>query len=237
MVEGIRAGGFHGSRCWVRWLWESGIIDMPKNLDSRRFTFGSALKNIETWTVEEVQYVVGESPAKLRLALLLQLNCGMTQKDVSDLLDTEVDWKGGRIIRKRSKTRGQANVPTVDYPLWPATFALLKEHRSGQERVLVTKTGKPFVYRRLVDGNYRAVDSLGDLFRRLQKRLGLAKPMKLLRKTSASLLESHAVYGRLTSLFLGHSPASIKDRHYAAPPQALFDEAVLWLGRQLGLAD
>jgi hypothetical protein len=35
-------------------------------------------------------------------------------------------------------------------------------------------------------------------------------------------------------LYLGHTPASVKDKHYAAPPQELFDEAVGWLGKQLG---
>jgi hypothetical protein len=68
----------------------------------------------------------------------------------------------------------------------------------------------------------------------LQAKLSFRKPMKGLRKTAATLLESHETYGRLTGLFLGHAPASMKERHYAAPPQALFDEAVTWLGRQLG---
>jgi hypothetical protein len=38
------------------------------------------------------------------------------------------------------------------------------------------------------------------------------------------------------SHFLGHSPRTMKDRHYAAPATELFDKAVLWLGKQYGLA-
>jgi hypothetical protein len=34
--------------------------------------------------------------------------------------------------------------------------------------------------------------------------------------------------------FLGHSPRTVADRHYVVPPQELLDEAVTWLGRQLG---
>jgi hypothetical protein len=29
----------------------------------------------------------------------------------------------------------------------------------------------------------------------------------------------------------------MKEKHYAAAPQALFDEAVTWLGRQLGFVE
>ena len=47
--------------------------------------------------------------------------------------------------------------------------------------------------------------------------------MKLLRKTSSSLLETHEVYGRYATLFLGQSPRSIADRHYVWPSQDLFD--------------
>lgn len=61
--------------------------------------------------------------------------------------------------------------------------------------------------------------------------------MKLLRKTAASMLESHEVYGRFVGLFLGHAPASMKDKHYSAPPQQHFDAAIHWLGEQLGVAE
>lgn len=54
-------------------------------------------------------------------------------------------------------------------------------------------------------------------------------PLKALRSVSATLLDSHKDYARCTTLFLGHAPATIKDRHYAAPPQELFDDAVDWL--------
>jgi integrase len=227
---------FKTARIWIKWLWERGAIEAPKNLN-RRFKFGSTVKQIQTWTVDEVRQVIGQATGKLRIALLLMLNCGFTQRDVSDLADAEVNWRDGRIIRKRSKTRGQANVPTVDYTLWPSTLALLQEHRSGGERVLVTKSGKPYVSAEMIDGKVIRSDNFCALFHVFRKRLGFRKSLKLLRKTSASLLESHPIYGRLTSLFLGHSPASIKDRHYAAVPQALFDEAVVWLGGQLGVAE
>jgi integrase len=228
---------FATARAWVRWLVEQGTIEPPRNLNSRGFRFGPAAQKVETWTEEEVRFVVGKATGRLQLALLLMLNCGMTQKDVSDLRDEEVDWAKGRITRKRSKTKGQANVPVVEYPLWVPTFALLKRYRSGQDRVLLTKSGGAFVRKGHVNGQLRGGDSFAENYKYLRVKIGFTKPMKLLRKTAASKLESHETYGRFTSLFLGHAPQAMKDRHYVRPPQNLFDAGVRWLGGQFGLAD
>jgi hypothetical protein len=225
---------FATARSFVRFLWESGLIELPRNIDSKAFRFGNGAKSVPTWTVAEVQRVVQEAPGQLRLHLLLMLNCGFTQTDVSDLLDTEVDWKVGRITRKRSKTAGHENVPTVCYKLWPVTFELLKQYRSGTERVLLTESGRPFVRKELVAGKLVKADGIASNYAHLKRRLRFRKPLKQLRKTVATLLESHPTYGRFTSLFLGHAPRSVKERNYAAPPQELFDEAVTWLGEQLG---
>lgn len=225
------------ARRFARWLVEQDAIPAPRNLDSRNFRFGSTSKRVLVWTTEEVQTAISKATGPLKLALLLMVNCGMTQGDVSDLLDSEVNWRDGRIVRRRSKTASRDSVPVVDYKLWPQTFALLKQHRSGSDRVLLTKSGRPFVNTQLIGDTVRAVDSFKSLYRRLKERTGFKKPMKQLRKTSASLLESHEVYGRLTSLFLGHAPVSVKDRHYAAPPRELFDAAIMWIGGQLGVAE
>jgi hypothetical protein len=66
--------------------------------------------------------------------------------------------------------------------------------------------------------------------------------LKALRSVSSTLLENHTValpsgdtinpYAHCVILFLAHSQKSMKDKHYAAPPQRLFDEAVKWLRSQ-----
>jgi integrase len=224
---------FSTARRFVRFLWESGLIELPRNIGSK-WRFNGGAKAVKTWTVEEVQHVIQEAPGKLKLALLLMINCGFTQMDVSDLLDTEVDWKRGAITRKRSKTGDWDNVPVVCYRLWPLTFKLLKKYRSGKERVLVTERGRPFVRKEMVNGKLVKADGIRSNYAHLKRRLGFKKALKLLRKTAATLLEGHPIYGRFTAHFLGHSPVSVKDRHYAAPSQELFDEALTWLGRQLG---
>jgi integrase len=207
---------------------------LPSNIDDR-FDFGSSAKRVTTWTPIEFQNVVDKAPGKLKLGLLLMANCGMTQKDVSDLMDDEVDWTTGTITRKRSKTRHNENVPTVTYQLWPRTFDLLTKYRSGTERVLLTESGLPYVREWVKpDGKFTKADGFASNYAHLQRRLKFKRPLKQLRKLGASLLAKHEVYGRFASYFLGHSPRTVADRHYVTPPQELFDEAVLWLGKQLG---
>ena len=225
---------FSVAKSFIRWLWEQEAIGLPKNIGSKSFKFGTGSKALTTWTPDEFKLVVTEAPGKLKLGLLLMANCGMTQGDISDLLDTEVDWTIGRIIRQRSKTAGFDNVPTVNYKLWPLTFTLLKKYRSGTERVLLTESGKPYVRKELVDGKLVKADGFASNFVHLKRRLKFDRSLKQLRKLGATLLDGHKEYGRYAVYFLGQSARSVKDRHYTIPSQDLFDQAVTWLGQQLG---
>jgi hypothetical protein len=112
---------------------------------------------------------------------------------------------------------------------------LLKKHGNRQgDRVLLTKSGLPWV-RDLLDetGKRKKVDAIKSNYAHLRKK-GFIRPMKLLRKTSATMIETIREYAPYSSHFLGHSPRSIKDRSYTAPNEALFDEILDWLGRQYG---
>jgi integrase len=225
---------FAVAKSFVRWLWETGRIELPRNLGSKAFKFGNGQKAITTWTPKEFAHVVSEAPGKLKLQLLLMANCGMTQGDVSDLQDKEVDWEEGRIIRQRSKTAGHEQVPTVNYLLWPSIFDLLQKYRSGSSTVLLTESRLPYVRKELVSGRLVKADTIASNWVHLKRRLDFHRPLKQLRKLGATLLEGHPTYGRLVGHFLGHSPRSVAQKHYASPSQELFDEAVTWLGQQLG---
>jgi integrase len=228
---------FRAMRNFVGHLAGSGAIPRPVNLDSRSFRFNVSAKAVKTISREDLQKLIDGAAGQTRLHVLLMLNCGMTQQDISDLQHDEVDWKSGRIIRKRSKTGDHESVPTVDYKLWEPTFRLLREHRSKHlSLVLTTRKGTPWVYSIEREGKLRSKDSIGLLFRRLATGLKLRVTPKQLRKTAASLLASHESHGRHAQHFLGHAPRSIADKHYLAPPQALFDKAVDWLGNELGLS-
>lgn len=168
------------------------------------------------------------------------LNCSYTQKDISDLRVSEVDWNEGRIVRKRSKTADCENVPTVNYLLWPETFRLLQQERAvdSEDRVLRNNKGNPIWSEEITkEGKYKKNDNIKNAFDRLRKELGIAKPLKSLKKTSASLLRDNEKFSALASLFLGHAPQSMSDRHYTQVPQKLLDQAVTWLGQEYGLVE
>jgi len=216
------------ARSFISWLTEKGLIVVPPNLHSRRHRFGGGIKTVPTIPDSDVRKLIDAAPGQLRLHLLLMANCGMTQVDISDLKSGEVDWEKGRIERKRSKTEDHDSVPVVNYPLWPETWRLLREYgRREGERALETESGRPWV-RDVIkpDGKRSKVDAIKSNYVHLQRKTGLDYPMRLLRKTSASLLETKKDYARYATLFLGHSPRSIADRHYVVPSQKNFDRAI-----------
>jgi integrase len=156
----------------------------------------------------------------------------MTQKDISDLVHSEVDWEKGRINRKRSKTKTSDNVPTVSYLLWPETKELLLKHRSQQASgpVLLNTRGEPLLTVRISnDGKYSKMDNIRNAYDRLRRKTKIDKPFKCLKKTSASLLRDHEESSSIVGLFLGHAPRDVSERYYAAAPQQLLDRAILWL--------
>jgi integrase len=232
---------FASFKQFVRWAWGRELIDLPRNLGSKDFEFHVAPKKIKLFEVGELTVLLNAATDRTKLYLLLMLNCGMQQKDISDLRHDEVDWKLGRVIRKRSKTKKEENVPEVDYLLWPDTFRLLKAFRSKDPHlVLVTHKGNPLKQETLVARKVRKSDNIVSTYRRLvrdQLKIPKSKrkPLKLIRKTSSSMLESNPLFARYVDYFLGHSPQTIAQRHYAAPSKEEFDKAVCWLGGQYGL--
>ncbi len=224
------------AREFVSWLGEKGLLAIPGNLHSRKFRFKGAQANIITFTEDEVKTLIGESPGQLKLHIMLALNCAFYPVDISDLTHDEVVWQTGRIIRKRSKTHDKEAVPTVEYPLWTATFDLLRRYASKEgTRVLMTESGREWVRNSLdEDGKPHRVNAVQSNYIHVKKRLGLRKPFKSLRATAASKLEQHGEFARYSQHFLGQAPTDIARKHYVRPSQDRFDAAVKWIGEQYG---
>jgi integrase len=205
------AGVLTSSKSFIRWLWQSEAIEnLPRNIDSLHITVD--LQEVRTFTPEEIKVLNANASERTRLYLLLMLNCGMYQGDISDLKQSQVDWDKGRIHRKRSKTEREENVPKVNYLLWRETFVLLKKHRSKDgERVLVNANGSPLRQRGFrEDGSNHNLDNIACAYQRTCRKLRIKtpKPLKLIRKTGATALEQHAEYGRYAQYYLGHAPTT-----------------------------
>ena len=229
-------------RSFIRWLWQiEAIPTLPRIMDgrSKALTISESTPTVVVYTKQEIATLLQKAIDRTKLYILLMLNCGMTQKDISDLDLVEVDWEAGRISRRRSKTRGFDNVPLVSYPLWPETLRLLRQARSNKRsgRVLLNEKGNLLWYEEAGDnGKLRKVDNVRSAFERLRYKTGINKPPKSLKKTSASLLRDNQKYASLEDLYLGHAPRRMSDKHYTLAPQTLFDEAITWLGTEFETA-
>ena len=228
-------------KTFIRWLWQRDVIpSLPRIMDGRTQQLNIPVDNNEivVFTISEIKSLLSKASQRTKLYILLMLNCGMTQKDIADLIHSEVDWKTKQIVRRRSKTKSHVTVPIVRYRLWEETFALLLAERSNgnEEKVLLNTNGKP-LWQETVDesGKYAKIDNIKSAYSRLCKQAATSKPLKSLKKTSATLIRGNQKYTSLESLFLGHAPQSMSDRHYAVAPQALLDEAIVWLGGEYGL--
>jgi integrase len=249
LLDGIkekRFGRDYAAACmrdakqFIRHLWALELCTLPRNISSKELEISVPRQQIQTFSAAEIKELIAGAPDKLKLYLLLMLNCGMQQQDIADLTPEEIDWKVGRIKRQRSKTRdGDENgtVPTVDYKLWPATFKLLNKlgNKTGP-LVLLNEDGKPLKQQHIKDGINRKIDNIRTAYGRLTKKMQIKnpKPLKLIRKTAASTLDGHKDYGRFAPYFLGHAPRSVAARHYVRPSTKQFDAAVAWLGNHFG---
>ena len=227
---------------FIDWTWREGILkEKPRNLRSHDFRISVPKQEIQTFSNYELTRLLNASSDRTKLYLLLMLNCGFQQKDIADLLQSEVDWQQGRITRKRSKTgKGKSNnVPTVSYLLWPETFELLCQERSNHLTLALTnQKGEPLKSEPIKpNGRVSKSDNIRCAYARVQRKLKNAKvdpitidkTLKLLRKTAASMLGEHSDYSRFAGHFLGHAPATVADSHYVRPSESQFDEAIQWL--------
>ena len=224
------------AREFIKSRWERRFIELPRNLQSRSLAMSPPLKEIEVFTKEEIAALLLAASEWERLLLLLMLNCGFYPVDIATLKKSE--YQGGRITRKRTKTRNRSDkVPTVDYLLWSETDALLSKYRSEHpELVLLNQRGRPlWVETEKENGKFHRNSNIRCNFFRLRKKTKIPKTLKLLRKTSASMLEAHPEYGRYAEYFLGEAPSSVASRHYVRPSEEQFDAALRWLGQQYGI--
>lgn len=175
----------------------------------------------------------------LKLAIVLSLNTGMTQQDLSDLTVGELYLKKRppRCIRQRSKTGEDSN-----HLLWRESVRLFKKHLSGKsmgDKVLLRSDGRHLVVDSVVNGKKTGgrSDVLGAAFTRLVKRIfGKDDPRRFreLRRTSADRCKNRMA--GTETLFLSHSDGQMSS-FYTRPAQQRFDLMMTYLEVDYGFAD
>ena len=215
------------ARAFIRSRYNARIIDLPRNLTALSITV--PLVQPITFTIPEVKTLLATASDRQKLYVLLALNCGMYPSDIGLLEQKEVDWKKGRIIRQRTKTRTKGDPPIVDFLLWKPTFTLLKKfHSNHSTYAVLSEVGKP-----LYNIEHRQNNSIKTAYTRLVKRAKIEKSWKGLRKTGATMLENGPTGVSEHTL---ESPKTVASRHYSHQNGKEFDTALAWLGKQLGVA-
>jgi integrase len=219
---------------FVRYLHSMEVISLPRNIDALK-SFRRDTPALPDWNYADIREFTRTLSGRLRCWWLLCLNCGMTPIDLAELRKDMVDLETTppTLKRRRVKTGHLRSVPTVTYALWPETVAALRQHWNhaieGEyaELALVSE-----------DGTKLAKINEGKLTHLIVQAWKRAKPklryrIKDARAIAASAIESHPTYGRLRSLYLGHSPKEIGERRYASAPVGLLADALAWLRGQV----
>ena len=203
----------------VRYAYErKALPELPRNLDSSDYSVRVEHGTPEHRSADQLRAIVaGITDERMRLNILLMLNCLMTQQDVVSLKPTEVDWHKGRIKRTRSKRQHAKNSLVIDYPLWPETFALLKKHGKQSGEFVLSERGN--------EQDAQLIAAKWD---------AKVCNLKVFRASSAQLLNEHEQYKYYARYALGHARTNIADKHYIKPSQTEFDAAIKWLGEQIG---
>ena len=114
---------------------------------------------------------------------------------------------------------------------WPAGRTLLRGNPAAlyRDNVGAHLTASTLV----VHPDRERVRNGGVMWRKKGK--GCPILLKNFRSIASSLLKENKHFAAYVEHFLGHAPRSMSDKHYAAPAQNVFDEAMDWQhGRLFG---
>ena len=194
------------------------------------------------FSVEEVKRLYVAADDRLKLYILLGLNCGYTQADIASLEHAHIDWDRGMIVRARNKT-GQPQ----EHKLWPVTLALLKQFATdpnNSSAVLLSEVGNPLMRVTIKeDGTPSKTDAIGHSFtwfkdtvnaERKENEPEITLPFKCFRKTGADQIAKHYQDTPiLVDLYLAHVSGGMR-KHYARQYFDKLCEATDWLGSVFG---
>ena len=258
---------FKAVRSFITYCAENDLIEhLPKNIRSRRFEFNAAIgpngKRVKTgattadlWTPDEFHVALEHLSPRWQCYLLLILNCGFYESDLSSLFRSEVHFeKNGRgviptrcrIIRRRTKTIRRDSPPVINYKLWPITAkALHKQMHPTNDRLFTTRNGTPLKSEQINDDNTASCyNTMCRQWWRLRHEYKSTKgkfpdkKLMHLRHTGSSTIATKKDFIWVKTLYLGDAPIEIADRHYNPHDGQVYkplDEALQYLGKQFRL--
>ena len=166
---------------WLLWCEEIGVYQTPgyllkfNKVKSPRIdpeTVATNGNGNPTFSVDEIRQLWQLATDRMRLYLLLGLNCGFTQVDISTLHWNHYDSNNATIDRLRHKTKHHTHATRQVFKLWPETNSLLLQFANASDGLMLqTETGNELVTRRInEDGSVTETDSIRLAFNRLRKQ-------------------------------------------------------------------
>jgi integrase len=230
------------------WRKPDGMEDLKMSIRDN----GTADKPVETFTVDELRILWEHATPLVRLEMLLALNCGFKQAEISTLRLNEIfldkpypgivrtdrpEGKGNWICRKRRKTKVYG-----EWSLFPETADGITWARANRKHpvtaqtdtLLVTRSGRTLDQR--TDGRNKS-DKIYNSWRNLFKTIRAAGrsvrplPFKNLEKTATDWLRTKFGW-EVANLFTSHGKPVKQDTQLEAysnkPFPALFAALVAW---------
>lgn len=227
-------------KSFLRWCYRQNLLkQLPRNLDLEDQQFSNKSpehKPEDLFTRKEILDLLPKIPPRLRAYILLSLNCGFTQADISALKKSEV--QNGRIIYRRTKVKV---APVINYKLWDITIQAIEAVKSEHpgELFFTTSEGLPLKTDKILQNGKRSVwDTIGKKWNDMVRKGRVPrKPYKFLRKTGATLIEL-SDHSMALDYYLGHKRQDMSHRHYVVTDGRIIeglDRATDYIGKQLGL--
>lgn len=199
-------------------------------------------------TLEAIRTIYEAAPFRVKLFMLLVMNCGLGQGEIGRLKKKEYDPEKGTIKHKRKKTGDCENVPKVTYRLWGRTKEFLDrqieaqkkypQHKEHRELLLLNENGKPLWSERFEKGKHVKSDNITCQFKKFiadQRKKDENFPectFYMFRRTASTLIYNSEEFSNLDWLFLGHAPNTTAGQHYSVALENKLDSCLKWLEKE-----
>ena len=175
-------------RMVFKYAYDEGLIDRPirygqsfKKPSRKTLRKARAKNGKRMFEAAELRKAIDSASQPLRAMILLGINCGFGQTDVSSLAQSAIDSEGGWIDYPRPKTGIERRCP-----LWPETVKALREaiakrpkakDAADADLTFVTKYGKRWVKTHTSEnGSGTPADALGQQFSKLLTENEIKRP-------------------------------------------------------------
>lgn len=183
---------------------------MKTETERKQETHEMVTGRIPLFEVEELALLYAGASEQACAWMLLALNCGFTQQELSDLRTFEVDLDAQIpcIHRKRGKTGVE-----MKWELWPETAEAIRStmaHDNRGNRIFLTAHGKT-----LCGGKENGRDAVRQVWRKLRVEAGRpdALSFKYLRKTGGDCMKRLDGI-EVSEMYLAHVEMQRMSRHY-----------------------